>query len=250
MKKILLLIVGLVAMSFYQNSVLADDLDLNDDEIDEDLMDLFGDEGEELDLFENEKDTNGSMYMEGLKLDGDLFQLSVFSKDLVSPTLGIAFHLNYEKDKLAFLKYEAGEFLEVGGDPFYLVKNDVSGDKILFGETLRRNDSFPMGSGLVANFYFQILEEDNFKFEFLNGSVSTLDTVRQDLDKINWENFTFGENVDSVDFGKASALQTDGFSISKFWIVTIILTAAIPFSYLIISFIKNHPGLKKYHQIS
>lgn len=250
MKKILLFITTLLAINFSQVPALATDFEMAEDEIDEDFMDLFVESEEEFDLLGDSENANGTIYMEGSKLNGDIFQLSVFSQDLTAPTLGISFHLLYEKNKLAFLRYEPGEFLEKGGDPFYLVKNDVSSDKIIFGETLRRNDSFPIGSGKITDFYFQILEEDKFKFEFFNGSVSTLDTVRQDLDSVFWKNFTFGEEVDSVDFAKASAFGIGDFSFSNFWVVTIMLIASIPFSYLIISFIKKNSRLKKIHQIS
>ena len=254
MKKILLLIISLLVTNIYPHFSLAADFDLADDETDEDLIDIFGNSGDEFDIFESDEEAaNGSVYMIGNPLDGDLFQLSILSKDLTTPTLGIAFHLIYEKDRLAFLRYEPGDFLEKGGDHFYLVKNDVSGDKIIFGETLRRNDTFPVGSGLIANLYFQILDGDKFNFEFKNGVVSTLDTVRQDIDKIVWEKFSFDKNITNTkisDFGKSSTLNTDSFPISNFWIVIIMTTLAIPFAYLIISFIKNHSKLKKYPQIN
>lgn len=253
MRKILLLIVSLFLINIYPNSSLATDFELAEDGDDEALLDLFGNEGEEFDLFETDEEiSNGSMYMEGTKLDGDLFQLSILSKDLRTPTLGIAFHVLYEKDRLAFLRYEPGDFLEKGGDPFYLVKNDISGDKIVFGETLRRNDDFPVGSGLIVNLYFQILDGDQFNFEFQNGIISTLDTVRQDIDKIVWEKFSFDKNIvtsEVSDSGKISTLNVDSFSISTFWIVVIMTTCAIPLAYLIISFIKNNPKLKIRHQI-
>ena len=254
MRKILLLIASLFLINIYPSSSLAADFDIAETEEDGALVDLFGNEGDDFGIFEtDEEGSNGSMYMEGTKLDGDLFQLSILSKDLTTPTLGIAFHVLYEKDKLAFLKYEPGDFLEKGGDPFYLVKNDVSGDKIVFGETLRRNDNFPIGSGLITNVYFQILDGDQFNFEFKNGIISTLDTVRQDIDKIVWENLSFDKNIESTgisDLGKISALNTEEFSISKFWIVIGMVTLAIPLAYLIISFIKTHSKLKIRHQIN
>lgn len=254
MKKNLLLIVSLFLINIYPHSSLAADFDLNGGEEDGVLTDLLENESNEFGPIDAETESaNGSMYMQGTKLDGDLFQLSILSKDLTNPTLGIAFHLLYEKDRLAFLRYEPGDFLEKGGDPFYLVKNDISGDKIVFGETLRRNDNFPMGSGLIATIYFQILDEDQFNFEFKNGIISTLDTVRQDIDKIAWENFSFDKNIETTDvsdFGEISTLNAGTFSISNFWIVIGMVTLAIPFAYLIISYIKNSSKLKKYPQIN
>lgn len=118
-------------------------------------------------------------------LDGDILKLSINAREMVNPVLGIAFHLLYDTN-LIFLKYDTGDFLERGGDPFYLVKNDDYSKKIIFGETLRREDSFPLGDGIIAEFYFQILEEGDFNFSFENGTISSMDSIRQDIDLINW----------------------------------------------------------------
>lgn len=138
------------------------------------------------DVFVDSEDVLGTVFMEEEFLDGDLLKISVKAKNMMTPVLGIAFHINFEKEKLLFLKYEPGDFLERGGDPFYLVKNLP--DEIIFGETLRRDDKFPLGEGTIMNLYFQILEWDKFNFTFENGIISTLDTVRQDIDKISWQN--------------------------------------------------------------
>jgi len=131
---------------------------------------------------------NGTVYISGEFLDGDILRVSVLSRDFSVPTLGIAFHLEYESSKISFLKYEPGEFLELGGDPFYLVKNDEVKSEIIFGETLRRDDTFPIGEGKIVDFYFQIQSGDVYDFKFNNGVISTLDTVRQDVDKVIFEN--------------------------------------------------------------
>ena len=141
-----------------------------------------------------EEDSNGKVYMQGEFLDGDILKISVWSENISSPTLGIAFHLKYEGDKLGFLKYLPGEFLEKGGDPFYLVKNDEIKSRVIFGETLRRENSFPVGSGKITDFYFQIINEDQFSFKFDNAVVSTLETIRQDLDNVLFEDFSINRN--------------------------------------------------------
>ena len=141
-----------------------------------------------------EEDSNGKVYMQGEFLDGDILKISVWSENISSPTLGIAFHLKYEGDKLGFLKYLPGEFLEKGGDPFYLVKNDEIKNRVIFGETLRRENSFPVGSGKITDFYFQIINEDQFSFKFDNAVVSTLETIRQDLDNVLFEDFSINRN--------------------------------------------------------
>ena len=95
------------------------------------------------------EEITGSVYLTQEFLDGDILKISVFARDMAMPVLGLAFHLKYETNKLQFLKYEPGEFLERGGDPFYLVQNSEEKSEIIFGETLRRNDSFHLGEGLI-----------------------------------------------------------------------------------------------------
>lgn len=147
---------------------------------------------------ENEKifggEIMGTVSMSHEFLDGDILKISVHASDMVMPILGLAFHLDYDGEKIKFLKYEPGEFLERGGDPFYLVQNDEQKNEIIFGETLRRNDNFPLGEGPVADFYFQISKKNAMNFEFKNGVVSTLDVVRQDIDEIVWENLRLDKN--------------------------------------------------------
>ncbi|MCX6734303.1 MAG: hypothetical protein NTZ25_00130 [Candidatus Peregrinibacteria bacterium] len=137
---------------------------------------------------------SGSIDMQAEPLDHDILKISVMTIDMSTPVLGMAFHLNYDGDKIKFLKYEPGDFLEQGGDPFYLVQNDAKKNQIVFGETLRRDDKFPKGSGKVADFYFQISKRELLNFNFKQGAVSTLDTVRQDIDKIVWNDLSLDKN--------------------------------------------------------
>lgn len=132
-------------------------------------------------------ESNGVVALSGEFLDGNILKISAEAKELSVPVTGIAFHLNFEKEKLSFLKYEPGEFLEKGGDPFYLVTQKEG--EIIFGETLRRDDRFPVGGDKIADFYFQISEGKIFNFAFERGVVSLTDVVRQDLEEISWENF-------------------------------------------------------------
>lgn len=145
---------------------------------------------------------SGHVFTETEFLDGNILKLSINASEMVSPVLGIAFHLLYS-EKLVFLKYDPGNFLERGGDPFYLVKNDDYSKKIIFGETLRREDSFPVGDGTVADFYFQILEKGDFNFAFESGTISTMDSTRQDIDLINWTTTQKQENS----YGQASTFE-------------------------------------------
>lgn len=144
---------------------------------------------------ESESEQMGVVKMEADFLDDDILKITVLAQDMLSPVLGAAFHLDFPFEDLAFLRYEPGEFLENGGDPFYLVKAD--GSEIVFGESLRRDDDFPLGSGILVNFYFQILETKGYSFEFQKAVVSSLDSVRQDLDNIVFEDL-FVEKTEEV----------------------------------------------------
>jgi len=136
----------------------------------------------------------GMVSLEGEFLDGDILKISVFADEMVVPVLGLAFHLSYDVEALSFLKYTPGDFLEKGGDPFYMVKNNEKSGEIVFGETLRRDDNFPLEGGEIADIYFQTNKEQAYSFSFENGVVSTLDVVRQDIDKIMWKDATISRD--------------------------------------------------------
>lgn len=172
-------------------------------------------------------------------LDHDIIKIEVTAKGMETPVLGIAFHLKFDPTLLAFLKYEPGTFLELGGDPFYIVQNKMSESKdelgqIYFGSTLRRNDNFPVGEGSIANFYFQELDAENTKYEFKFEavSVSTLDITRQDIDKIQFIDAIFDKNEEvakaqtqeTLDPALASVINAnEGFFERNFaWIATAI----------------------------
>ncbi len=179
--------------------------------------------------------------MEGEFLNGDLLRISVIAEDVEAPVLGISFYLKYESENVSFLKYEPGEFLERGGDPFYLVQNKELVEKIIFGETLRRNDAFPIGGGKVADFYFQILNEGEFNFLFEKGIVSTLNHVRQDLDLISWEDLSLGrEDEDSViSFGNVALASTNGIVDYPYLISGAFIALALGSAFLLIFVLKK-----------
>lgn len=162
-----------------------------------------------------EKVSAGTIFLSGNLLDKDILKVQARAASIQSGVLGISFHLKYEGEKLKFLKYEPGTFLEKGGDPFYLVKNDEKNNKIIFGETLRRDDSFPASSGEISSFYFQIEKGDEFELKFEKGVVSTLDTVRQDIDGITWQDKKITKkNGDQNDYTKTSAEYSEGNSLN------------------------------------
>lgn len=213
---------------------------------------IFEDDGDMQNLAQEDATAiNGKMLMKGEFLDGDLLKISVLAEDVTTPILGTAFHLQYEGSKVSFLKYEPGDFLEKGGDPFYLVKNDEKSGEVIFGETLRRGDNFPLGGGKVTDFYFQIAtDSDQFDFAFSKGVVSTLDSVRQDLDRIDWENFSLkhddaeGLLEDSLFSNRAkSVVVSQGFE-GKLVILGMIFLAMIVAMFLIIYLKKIDKGPK------
>ncbi len=150
---------------------------------------------------EDELAKDGLVSLDGEFLNHDIVRVTARIEGLQTPVLGMAFHLKYEAEALTFLRYDPGSFLEAGGDPFYLVmasKDSVGAEsgELIFGETLRRNDDFPIGDGVVAEFYFQELapsDEAVYEFVFENGVVSTLDTVRQDLAGIEFVDLVLNE---------------------------------------------------------
>lgn len=155
------------------------------------LVLLFGFCGE---CLAEEIEYEGEVSLGAEFLDGDILKISVLVDGKETPLIGGAFHLDFDELKLAFLRYDPGEFFERGGDPFYMVQD--RGGKLFFGVTLRRGDSFPVGDGRVSDFYFQILEDEAFSFVFENGVLSNLDVVRQDLKNVLWEDLNVGRGED------------------------------------------------------
>lgn len=166
-------------------------------------------------------------------MDGDLLRVSALISDVEDKVLGTAFHLQYDEN-LDFLRYGPGDFLEAGGDPFYLVKNEENVREIVFGQTLRREDEYPSGGGKLADFYFQIKQEGEFKFSFEQGVVSTFDTVRQDLTKIEWKNLELARpQEEKVVFNStdpaANVLETKFPVENALWTVLGLLILAVTF---------------------
>lgn len=265
MKKFLVLIV-FVLISFWMKEIYhAGTAFAQASEEGENEFDIFADEDREPEV-EDEQALAGRIHIQSLFLNGNIIKISVVADSVVVPTVGLAFHLKYEKEKVYFLKYEPGEFLEDGGDPFYLVQNDNEKGKIIFGETLRRDDRFPIGGKNVVDFYFQIIDENIWdsgnllKFEFERGVLSTLDVIRQDIQNIKWENLYLDEDginhwqedtklIGSIN-GQANVSRLGFFSGGGIWkwlfLATLILFLAWKFAVPKLS--KNKD--KKRHMLS
>lgn len=170
------------------------------------------------------EDYLGTVRMEAKYVNPDLIELNVYVEEMIKPVLGMAFHLNYDAEKLDFLRYEPGEFMEKGGDPIYLVSNHSDG-KLVFGETLKRNDSFPVGTGKLVKIYFEIEDGDQFEFVFQHGVVSTLEEVRQDIDLIDWQDLKVDQQKqisksqnEELGFLTASTMSIDIEGDKSFWL--------------------------------
>lgn len=187
----------------------------------------------------------GTVLLDGEFLDGDIVKVSVYAEEIEYPVLGIAFNLKYDPENVAFLKYEPGEFLEAGGDPFYLVKDDSFGD-ITFGETLRKDDDFPLGSGKIADVYFQILTETELAFGFEKGVVSTLDSVRQDIDQILWEDLRLNRGDESYSVSPIISSQSES-NIKKYIPIALVIIA-FGSAFLVVRLLKLKQ--KKRHEVS
>jgi len=195
--------------------------------------------------------TSGRVYAEIEHLDHDILKVTVKCEKIETPVLGLAFHLEYQKDLLHFLRYDPGNFLEQGGDPFYIVTDNNSA--VILGETLRRDDSFPVEGGDVVEIYFQkdasYDETSIIEFKFKNGVVSGMDSTRQDIDRINFEDFSSAKIVEENASNKAlneekveAIVATNTFAgnfqqyllgvLSTFGIIFLVLASVIFIKYI------------------
>jgi len=189
----------------------------------------------------------GRIYLEGEFLNHDILEVAVLCEELETPVLGMAFHLTYDSNELSFLRYDPGGFLERGGDPFYLVMASKDGagfetGELVFGETLRRGDQYPVGGGEVVEIYFQELSGDvrdgvgSFEFGFENGVVSTLDTVRQDIDGVRFEDLELGHGEVLIEESEIGFDPSDlGANVGKSfevggWVIWVVIVCGMLFS--------------------
>jgi cohesin domain-containing protein len=197
----------------------------------------FGEWDEGVENAEEYDEYMGVVILEGEFLNGDILQVGVKAENLLSTVLGISFHLKYESEKLEFLRYEPGEFLERGGDPFYLVQN-IDGE-VVFGETLRRGDNYPIGEGEIVKIYFQIIDDGVFAFNFERGVISTLDIVRQDLDRIDWQDSEISREMNISEIAYASVQNSINKDVSSNSMKFLLPLASICAAFVIILWIRK-----------
>lgn len=111
------------------------------------------------------------------------------AQDITEPVIGLAFDLYFDPFTLAYLDHYEGAFFEQGGEPMYLVTQDLDhrGGKIITGISLKRTDNLVDLSGTIIAFDFDILEKKSTQLTFKNQVISTIteDGKRQDLE-IEW----------------------------------------------------------------
>ncbi len=199
---------------------------------------------------------NGRIFIEKNFEKNNLLKISVYAKDVFSPVIGVSFHFKYDKEKLSFVKYEAGDFLENGGKPFYLVKDAPQKNIIYFGETLKKGDMFPTQGGKIVDFYFKIsdyammagskitTDESQYSdnppisktsktlFYFLNGNISTIDKGVEKIKNVKFEN----SEVDlleknTLSKGIASVFENFDFLKNIFFLGIVILSLFFAFKH-------------------
>lgn len=182
MKKLLLIIFLILIFQslVYANALKASSSDfLNINEI----------EFENTDMADKKNQT--TVFLTHEFLEKDILKIQVNIKDALTPVIGAAFHLVFDTEKLEFLKYLPGDFLEKGGDPMYLITQ--KNQKIIFGETLTSKDNLPLGEGKFVEIYFKIKDLKPYSFSFENSVLSTMDTVMQDIEEVTFINYEISD---------------------------------------------------------
>ncbi|PIZ76258.1 hypothetical protein COY05_01710 [Candidatus Peregrinibacteria bacterium CG_4_10_14_0_2_um_filter_38_24] len=218
------------------------------DVLDDTLVEVSGEdftfgESDGSSLDENSDAKNGRIFIEKNFMDDNLLKISVYAEEVLLPVIGVSFHLKYEPAKISFVRHEAGDFLETGGKPFYLVKDSPEKNKIYFGATLKKGDAFPTQGGKIVDFYFKILDyatteksdtnaqigqsgnnvagKENSKilFSFSNGNVSTMDNGAEKMKNINFENSEIDLlEKDGLSQSIASVFRNFDFLKNKFFL--------------------------------
>lgn len=130
-------------------------------------------------------------------------------ENLQEPSLGAAFHLDYDEKILEYLDYEKGDFFEQNKeDPIYLIK-DVQG-KIYAGISLRRDQQMVEKSGTLVKLHFKPLQDGKIDFIFENGLLTTLDSGHRKNLSAGWQNEKFTVNNVLQPAGDTSLLITLG----------------------------------------
>lgn len=156
----------------------------------------------------------GRVFLSAELYNQELLRIKAIAEDMEIPVLGTAFHLQYDSGNLAFLRHLPGDFLEKGGKPFYMAKDLPEQKKLVFGQTLKHDDGFPVGAGDLVYFDFQILGGTEWEFVFDRGVVSGPDPTRQDVDLVLWEDLFVSirdfDYTDDEDFQSVASSSTDG----------------------------------------
>ena len=178
----------------------------------------------------------GKVTIDGLKIDDKILEVAINADNISSPVIGTAFYLNIP-DNLTFLSYLEGNFLERGGDPIYLVKEKDG--KIIFGASLKKGDNYPLNSGTIVKFRFEINKGEIFNFHFQNSQVSLVDTIAQEMDKVEFVNSVIDLTNQNQEIGEISKYKGAGtsdkstFKFMRYWYVSLILPVMIYLIYML-----------------
>lgn len=115
--------------------------------------------------------------------------MEVKSLDMTTPVIGTAFDLYYDPYTLLYESYEEGGFFEQGGEPIYMVVEDIDakGKKVISGITLKRTDRQVSVNNTIITFHFDILKRESTKLKFDHAIISALqDGKRVDLTNVEW----------------------------------------------------------------
>lgn len=134
--------------------------------------------------------TNAAL-LETESLSPSLLKVTIKAENVKEPLIGMAFDLQFDNKKLAFVEYRKGDFFEKGGTPIYLSTLAKDGAELVTGITLKRGDELADGNGNIIYFYFTVLNENDKEkpvFAFANTVASTLKNgKREDLTNMQFE---------------------------------------------------------------
>lgn len=141
---------------------------------------------------------------------GDQLTAVIKAENFSQPVLGLAFDLLYDPEILAYEGYEEGAFLEVGGEPIYLVTNviDHLGGHVITGMTLKRADQPVDSGGTIITFDFDILVGGKTTLAFENMVVSKLNEEgkREDVESIDWTGQSIKLKISDEEESQPSAI--------------------------------------------
>lgn len=99
-----------------------------------------------------------NVFAERINVSSEKQKVSVSASNLSQPTLGVAFHLEYQPN-WQYESYQLGPFFQknlhqTNQEAIVLVNNNSQKHELIVGVSLRRNEILPKGSGEIISFNF------------------------------------------------------------------------------------------------